>query len=205
MNTTQTAWFQVQSQRSLFRLEWPWPGTRRRERRREGGGRGLVAGPGEARDGPAGATGPQGLRGSPGHTWPSGGGCTSALRTPGGLPPHRWERAKIDFLASFLAIAIDADATFTSLIVHVINQILLLKGATESCCARGELAGSQEGLATAPRPVPALGGKQHPPPQHLGGRGSQPEEKGVFSSLCLSMQAGAETTLILHSSEIPRS
>lgn len=33
------------------------------------------------------------------------------------------------------------DVKFTSLIVYVINQIILLKGATESRCARGGALG----------------------------------------------------------------
>lgn len=45
--------------------------------------------------------------------------------------------SEIDFLASFLAIGIDVDVKFTSLIVHVIRQIISVKGATESRCARG--------------------------------------------------------------------
>ena len=48
------------------------------------------------------------------------------------------------------------DVKFTSLIVYVINQIILLKGATESRCARGGFLGSPEGLMTAPHPTPIL-------------------------------------------------
>lgn len=96
-------------------------------------------------------------------------------------PPHRWQRSEIDFLASFLTIAIDADATFTSLIVHVINQILPLKGATESCCARGELLGSPEGLGTAPRPTPAPRGETPPPPfTWEGGDHHQRRKRSLF-------------------------
>lgn len=45
---------------------------------------------------------------------------------------------------SRLAIGIDVDVKFTSLIVRVINQIIPLKGATESYCLRGALWGSLE-------------------------------------------------------------
>lgn len=69
---------------------------------------------------------------------------------------------KKDFSRLVSHVGIDMDVTFASLIVHVINQIILLKGATESCCSRGELWGSPEGLITAPALPPHLVGKCTP-------------------------------------------
>lgn len=71
------------------------------------------------------------------------------------------------------------DVKFTGLIVYVINQIIPLKGATESCCARGELWGSLEGLMTASAPPPHLVGTFTPTPE---GRNQERGERSLFTT-----------------------